>query len=76
MKLKANKSYYFDAVNVPHGRKIHVDYIVNNPTDPDCEDCKLIVFRYWSKYKQRWIWEVEPYWVLCIYNKWRYKINT
>ena len=29
----------------------------------------MIVFRYWGNNKKRWFWEVQPYWVLEMYNK-------
>ena len=43
--------------------------IVKDP-DNDSDESDMIVFRYWGNHKKRWIWQVQPYWVLAMYNKW------
>lgn len=41
---------------------------------PDPADCrneyKIIVYRYWSKYRKCWFWKAYPYWHLAALNKW------
>lgn len=46
----------------------HVLAIVKDPDEPS-EESNMIVFRYWGDHKKRWIWDVQPYWVLAMYNK-------
>lgn len=46
----------------------HVLAIVKDPDDTS-EEGNMIVFRYWGNNKKRWFWEVQPYWVLEMYNK-------
>lgn len=46
----------------------HIEAIIKNPTS-DIEDDTVIVFRYWSKYKQCWYWKAQEFWLIEIYNK-------
>jgi len=45
----------------------HIEAILVDPADGS-EECNVIVFRYWSKFKKRWYWKAAPYWELAIYN--------
>lgn len=47
----------------------HILAIVKDPDD-DSDECNMIVFRYWGSHKKGWIWQVQPYWLLAMYNKW------
>lgn len=47
----------------------HVEAIVHDPKGKSKEE-NMIVYRYWSKYRQRWFWKVHPYWILAMYNNW------
>lgn len=77
MEIKAGKTYnIFDKHGSGVKRKVHIDFILNNPTiEADwqhIDDYKLVVYRVWLKYKRRWQFYVDPYYILCIYNDWKY----
>jgi len=73
LEIKAAKSYQ---LNTPHNHgvsKIHIDYILDNPADKDNElKNKLVIYRSWSKNRERWFYYADPYYVLAIYNDWKY----
>lgn len=47
----------------------HVDAIIKHPID-DSASANMIVYRYWLKRKKRWVWQIEAYWALAMYNHW------
>jgi len=51
----------------------YVEAIIADPADRS-EESKIIVFRYWSRFKKRWFWKAVPYWELAIYNDWECKL--
>ena len=48
--------------------KVHIDKIMGNRTD-ERPSLRLIVYRYWHKFKQRWEWECDELWILQMYNE-------
>jgi hypothetical protein len=52
--------------------KLHVDFVLDNPTSDLCYN-KLVVCRRWLKHKKRWSYDVFPYYVLAIHNDWKYR---
>jgi len=67
--LKVGKSYKIRTPRLSTPIKIHVDYILDNPKYYNW-DCKLIIYRYWSKRYKLWINECHNYWELAISNHW------
>ena len=75
MELREGKAYH---LRTPRGgcythkgrmnTKIHIDKIMSNPTD-EHPASRLIVYRYWRKYKQHWEWECDELWILQMYNE-------
>lgn len=76
MKIKAGKKYkiYNSLSAYYEPTLIHVDYVLENKATKQ-SDCELIVYRAWSKRKQRWLYKTEVYWSLCIKNEWPYDFN-
>lgn len=74
MKIKAGKSYQIKIPNFGFTkRKVHIDYILDNPVCPDCiDEFKIIVYRTWHKRKHYWVIECCRYYTLCMYNDWEY----
>lgn len=83
MEIQAGKSYH---MKTPHSDfrhipKVHIDYILDDPTladykdDPNYDDYKLIVYRVWIKYKKYWAYYIDKYYTLCMWNDWDYNKN-
>jgi hypothetical protein len=75
IEFQEGKSYHLNTPRggsyTPKGRmdtKVHIDKIMGNPTDERSE-CRLIVYRYWRRRRQRWEWECDELWVLQMYNE-------
>lgn len=76
MKLEKGKSY---KIRVPNTQRkltrIHIDAVLKNSVyTPEQNQIDgildIIVYRLWNKYGKRWIWQVELYMTLCIWNNW------
>lgn len=52
----------------------HIEAIIADPAN-EIDECNMVVYRYWSKFRKRWFWKVHSYWHLAIYNDWECKIN-
>lgn len=82
MKLEKGKSYKIRIPNTQHRlTRIHIDAVLKNPVYTQEESqiygiLDIIVYRLWNKYKKSWIWQVELYIVLCIWNDWPVKKNV
>jgi hypothetical protein len=74
MKIQAGKTYRKLKVEEFFKKTtVHIDYILDNPVDGDGNDeFKLVVYRFWSKKHTCWKWSIVPYYVLCLYNGWKY----
>jgi hypothetical protein len=84
MEIQAGKSYN---IKTPHTdsikrvRKVHIDYILDDPTltqykdDPYYDEHKLVVYRVWIKHKGYWARYIDKYYVLCMWNDWEYHIE-
>ena len=69
MKLKIGKIRLNYPDNPKRGKRlVHIDYILKNKTTK-AQNCELVVFRAWSFHRQRWLYYVEPLWVLILWNK-------
>lgn len=70
MKLKAGKAY---KIFHPNGggekEKIHIDYILDNPTN-ELWYYKIIVYRACSKFKKRWRFYASTYFSIAAHNNW------
>lgn len=71
MEIEAGKSYHLRTSNSNGIAKVHISYILDNPVNSH-PDAKLIVYRVWIKHKRYWKNYVDPYYVFCIYNDWKY----
>lgn len=79
MEIEVNKSYHLNIPSWGRDIKVHIDYILDNPKDDSNSDAfKLVVYRIWSKHKMCWYYYINKYYVLAIYNDWKYGhlINT
>ena len=79
MQIKAGRVYKIKIPNYGRDKvKVHIDYILDNPTlskhtdDPTYVGHLLVVYRAWIKHKRYWKHWVEPYYVLCMWNDWTY----
>jgi len=69
MELKESKSYKLKVPTVRGGEiRIHIDKIMKNVTTED-PDSRLVVYRYWRKYKQCWKWHCDELWELQLLNE-------
>lgn len=75
--LETGKSYH---IYIPNGqglKKVHIDAVLKNkaysPRPEMIDNAEdMIVYRFWSKTKFRWYWEVKSYWEICLFNDWEY----
>jgi len=72
LEIEAGKTYNIRTPLSYKKSKVHVDYILDNPTEPGAQYCTLIVYRIWLFRKRRWEHQCHPYYVLAIPNEWRY----
>lgn len=63
--LKIRMNLLYSQIDYP---LCHIEAVLENTVYPQMG--KMIVFRYWSKYKKRWFWQVYSYWELQLWNKW------
>ena len=71
MEIEVGKSYHLRTAESIGITKVFIDYILDNSVN-NHPDAKLIVYRIWIKHKRYWKHYVDPYYVLCIFNDWKY----
>lgn len=70
-QIEPGKSYHLRTPDF-WDKKVHIDYIIKNPTEPELWQLNLVIYRIWLFRKKRWEHRCDPYYVLAIYNKWDY----
>jgi hypothetical protein len=63
--LKIRMKLLYSQIDYP---LCHIEAVLENTVYPQMGN--MIVFRYWSKYRKRWFWQVYSYWELQLWNKW------
>ena len=63
--LKIRMNLLYSQIDYP---LCHIEAVLENTVYPQMGN--MIVFRYWSKYRKRWFWQVYSYWELQLWNKW------
>lgn len=73
LEIEAGKSYLIRYPNSGdyEPSRVHIDYILDHPKYNQLA-YKLVVYRVWIKHKKYWKCYLEPYYVLAMWNEWKY----